>query len=137
MDRLTPAGRSANMAAIRGKNTRPELVVRKLLHKLGFRFRLHRKDLPGSPDIVLPKYNLVVFVHGCFWHRHEGCNRANIPKSRVEYWQAKFARNIERDYRQRMQLKELGWMVLTLWECEATNADRVETALRGAIRRNR
>ena len=89
--------RSRNMSAIKSKNTKPEIAVRKLLHSMGYRFRLHRKDLPGSPDIVLPKYKTVIFVHGCFWHRHENCKYASTPKTRQEFWEAKFRENINRD----------------------------------------
>lgn len=135
MDRVSPAARSANMAAIRGKNTRPEIAVRKLLHRMGLRFRLHRKDLPGHPDIVLPRHRLAIFVHGCFWHRHEGCSRANAPKSRSDYWQAKFARNAARDERQQNLLRQGGWKVLTVWECKAKDAEHVEAAVRSALAR--
>lgn len=118
MDRLTPEERSELMSKIRSKDTKPELIVRKHLHALGFRYRLHPKKLPGHPDICLPKYNTVVFVHGCFWHRHEGCKIATTPKSNVEFWETKFRRNVERDLRVREQLQQLGWRVLVVWECE-------------------
>ena len=110
--------RSRNMAAIRGKDTAPELAVRRILHAMGLRFRLHRKDLPGRPDIVLPKHRTVVFVHGCFWHRHEDCRYTTTPKTRQEFWQAKFAANVERDRRNRTDLQQLGWRVIVVWECE-------------------
>ena len=106
------------MSRIRGKNTTPERVVRSELHSRGFRFRIHRKDLPGSPDIVLPKYRTVIFVHGCYWHRHEGCKYATTPKSNVEFWLNKFNENTQRDSRNQKALKELGWKVLIVWECE-------------------
>ncbi|HCL4077782.1 TPA: DNA mismatch endonuclease Vsr, partial [Pseudomonas aeruginosa] len=96
-------------------------VVRKCMHVLGLRFRVNRRDLPGTPDIVLPKYRTIVFVHGCFWHRHEGCRYATTPKSRQEYWLPKFSVNIERDRRKENELKELGWRVIVLWECETRN----------------
>ena len=112
------AARSRNMAAIRGRNTSPELRVRSLLHGLGYRFRLHRRDLPGSPDIVLPRYRTVVFVHGCFWHRHPGCRYTTSPKTRADFWANKFEQNMERDERQQHQLREMGWSVMVIWECE-------------------
>ena len=110
--------RSRNMAAIRGKDTAPELAVRRILHAMGLRFRLHRKDLPGRPDIVLPKHRTVVFVNGCFWHRHEGCRYTTTPSTRQEFWQSKFAANVERDGRNRTDLQQLGWRVIVVWECE-------------------
>lgn len=106
------------MAAIRGKDTIPELKVRSLLHHLGYRFRLHRRDLPGTPDVVMPKHKTVIFVHGCFWHRHPGCRYATTPKNRPEFWALKFRVNSERDQRQQEQLKVLGWRVEIVWECE-------------------
>lgn len=112
------AARSRNMSAIRGRNTSPELKVRSLLHGLGYRFRLHRRDLPGSPDIVLPRHRTVVFVHGCFWHRHPGCRYTTTPKTRADFWARKFEQNMERDERQQRQLREMGWTVMVIWECE-------------------
>lgn len=106
------------MRAVRREDTKPELLVRKSLHALGLRFRLHRKDLPGSPDIVLPKHRTVIFVHGCFWHRHPGCRLASTPKTRQYYWLPKFDANVERDARKILQLEALGWHVLVVWECE-------------------
>lgn len=113
--------RSEIMQSVRQKNTKPEVKVRQALHALGFRFRLHRRDLPGSPDIVLPKFRTVIFVHGCFWHRHPGCKYASTPKSRQEYWLPKFESNVRRDAIKEAQLKELGWRVLVVWECETKN----------------
>ena len=113
--------RSRNMSAIKGKNTAPELSVRKMLHGMGLRFRLHRKDLPGRPDIVLPRHHTVVFVHGCFWHRHDGCQYTTTPKTRQEFWLSQFAANVERDSRNRTDLKQLGWRVIVVWECELRN----------------
>ena len=110
--------RSRNMSAIKSKNTKPEIEVRKLLHSLGYRFRLHRKDLPGTPDIVLPKYKTVIFVHGCFWHRHENCKYASIPKTRTEFWENKFKENIKRDQVNQKNLYKLGWNIVIVWECE-------------------
>ena len=125
MDRLTPEERSRNMAKIRGKNTKPELLVRSMLHRAGYRFSLHRKDLPGTPDIVLRKYRTVIFVHGCFWHRHKNCKIASMPKSNVEFWQAKFDRNVHNDKKHKRELKKLGWHVLTVWECQLKKPDKV------------
>ena len=135
MDRLDPARRSANMAKVRGKNTGPELLVRRIAHAMGLRFRLHRSDLPGSPDLVLPRHKLVVFVHGCFWHRHEGCRRASVPATRQEFWDGKFAATVERDRRNLTVLEQSGWKVLTLWECELKDASAVEEAFRAALKR--
>lgn len=122
-DRIDRVRRSWNMSRIRGKDTSPELVVRSLLHKLGFRFRLHVKDLPGKPDIVLPRYRTVIFVHGCFWHRHARCKLAYTPKSRVRFWKSKFAGNVARDKKACAQLRRQGWKVLTVWECSVNCTD--------------
>lgn len=124
VDILTPKQRSMLMSRIRGKDTQPELVVRRLAFSLGFRFRLHRRDLPGSPDLVFPRLKRAIFVHGCFWHRH-GCGRAYTPKTRTEFWAQKFSANVERDRRAKLQLREAGWDVLTIWECETSSAKRV------------
>lgn len=120
-DRITPENRSRNMAAIRGKNTVPEVTVRRFLHAQGFRFRLHRKDLPGKPDIVLPKYRTAIFVHGCFWHLH-GCKNTVIPKTRTEWWTAKLEGNRARDEKNNQRLEQLGWRVITIWECEISSS---------------
>lgn len=117
MDVVNRAVRSRMMAGIKGRDTKPEMVVRSWLHHAGFRFRLHRRDLPGSPDIVLPRWNAVIFVHGCFWHRHRGCAKAATPKSRTQFWNAKFEANIERDRRSILALRRLGWRVNVVWEC--------------------
>ena len=118
MDRLTKEHRSWNMSRIKGRNTKPEVRVRSLLHQMGYRFRLHRKDLPGKPDIALPKHQTVVFVHGCFWHRHPDCQYAYTPQSRVRFWKKKFKRNVERHTEVEEQLTQLGWRVVVVWECE-------------------
>lgn len=118
-DRLSRERRSWNMSRIRDRDTEPERLVRSALHRAGYRFRLHCRDLPGRPDIVLPRYRTVVFVHGCFWHRHCGCRLAYAPKSRTAFWQAKFRSNVERDRRNARELRLLGWKVVTVWECEA------------------
>ena len=115
--------RSRNMSAIKSKNTKPEIAVRKLLHSMGYRFRLHRKDLPGSPDIVLPKYKTVIFVHGCFWHRHKNCKYASNPKTRQEFWEAKFRENINRDKLNQENLSSKGWKIIIVWECEIKDKD--------------
>lgn len=117
-DGLSPEKRSWNMFRIKGKNTSIEVKVRKYLFSQGFRYRINVTKLPGKPDIVLPKYNAVVFVNGCFWHRHTGCKEAYMPKSRVEFWQKKFERNVQNDTVQREKLMEAGWRVFTVWECE-------------------
>ena len=122
-DVFTREKRSEVMSLIRSKNTKPEMIVRSLLHKLGYRFRLHRKDLPGKPDIVLPKHKTIIFVHGCYWHPHPGCKERKErkpPKQNAEYWQTKFARNLERDENARRDLMNAGWRVITLYECEMT-----------------
>lgn len=118
VDTLTKEKRSWNMSRIREKNTKPEILVRSFLHRAGFRFRLHDRSLPGKPDIVLKKYKSVIFVNGCFWHRHEGCPKATTPKTRLEFWEAKFRGTVERDREQKDALEELGWRVICIWECE-------------------
>lgn len=122
-DVLTREQRSLCMSRVRGGNTSPEMVVRSTLHKLGFRFRLHRRDLPGTPDVVLPRWNTIIFVHGCFWHGHGGCRRAERPESNAEFWRMKLDSNIQRDERNRRELNALGWKVLTVWECETRKAN--------------
>ncbi len=114
------------MAQVKSENTSPELAIRKLLHRLGFRFRLHRKDLPGKPDIVLPKHKTVIFVHGCFWHGHLGCKRASRPTSNTDFWNKKLDRNIERDRAAREELEKIGWRVMTIWECEIKDTEKME-----------
>jgi len=119
------------MSRIRSANTSPEVALRRALHALGLRFRLHRKDLPGKPDIVLPRYKAVVFVHGCFWHRHAGCKVASTPKSNVEFWVEKFDRNVARDERSKEALEGQGWRVIVVWECELGSGRKAtEAALR-------
>jgi len=118
MDFLDPAARSARMARIRSSDTKPELVLRHMLHALGFRYRLGGAGLPGRPDLVLPRHKAVVFVHGCFWHRHDGCKIATTPKSNTDFWITKFEGNMRRDRKVTAELQELGWKVFVVWECE-------------------
>jgi DNA mismatch endonuclease (patch repair protein) len=118
------------MSRISGKGTKPEMLVRKLAHRLGYRYRLHRKDLPGSPDLVFPSRRTAIFVHGCFWHRHEGCRLSYTPKSNVEFWQTKFRNNVARDTRAINELERLGWHVAIIWECESKDFDSLEEKLK-------
>jgi DNA mismatch endonuclease, patch repair protein len=122
--------RSMNMRAIKSKNTSPEIKVRKLLFKMGYRFVLYKKELPGTPDITLPKYKTVIFVNGCFWHRHEGCKRCTLPKTNTEYWNNKFRRTVERDNENYNRLKSLGWEVIIIWECELKDMPFLEKKIR-------
>jgi DNA mismatch endonuclease (patch repair protein) len=122
-DIFTPAKRSDVMRKIKNKNTKPELAVRSLSHRLGFRFRLHRNDLPGKPDMVFPKYQLCLFVHGCFWHQHPGCKYAYQPKSRPEFWSSKLRKNVLRDGKVQQELITRGWKIGVIWECETKNLD--------------
>lgn len=134
VDRLTKERRSWLMSRVGSSNTSPEMVVRRTAHALGFRFRLHRKDLPGTPDLVFPTRKAIVLVHGCFWHRHENCKKTTSPKTQIEFWQEKFARNVERDERIVHELEDRDWKVLVVWQCEtadrATLAKRLESFLR-------
>jgi DNA mismatch endonuclease (patch repair protein) len=135
-DTLSPQQRSERMARIRGRDTAPELVLRRALHRQGFRYRLYGAQLPGKPDIVLPRHRSVVFVNGCFWHRHEGCRVATTPKSNTEFWRAKFDRNVDRDARVAAANASLGWRVFVVWECELSprKAGPTVEALAKAIR---
>lgn len=133
MDTFSREKRSDIMRRVHAKDTTPEKRVRSLLHRLGFRFRLHRKDLPGKPDIVLPKHAAVIFVHGCFWHRHEGCPRASTPASRRDYWLPKFERTVKRDAENQARLRRLGWRVILVWECELRDMDRLAGRLTDAL----
>lgn len=121
---------SERMAAVRQKHTRPEIVVRKVAHGLGLRFRLHRRDLPGSPDIVFPIYKVAMFVHGCFWHRHDSCSRATTPKTNRQDWKKKFKDNVKRDRQNEILLRNLGWKVTTIWECETFDIPLLRKKLR-------
>ncbi|WP_218833847.1 very short patch repair endonuclease [Pseudomonas fragi] len=117
MDIVTKEVRSRIMAGIRVSNTSPEMKIRRMLHRQGFRYRLHQKNLPGKPDLVLPRYRVCIFVHGCFWHRHPGCSNATTPKTRTDFWQAKFQQNVVRDTRVKFELLAMDWRVIELWEC--------------------
>lgn len=128
-DKLTPAQRSRCMSRIRGKDTKPEILVRKGLHAHGFRFRLQDRKLPGRPDVVLPKYGVAIMVNGCFWHGHKGCRYATRPKSNTGYWESKIARNRHRDEVTSAHLEALGWHVITIWECELRTSDALQARL--------
>jgi DNA mismatch endonuclease, patch repair protein len=123
VDIVSKEKRASMMAAVRQKNTRPETALRRALHGMGLRFRLHRRDLPGTPDIVFPRSRVVIFVHGCFWHRHKGCGRATIPATKRRFWLEKFSGNVERDRRAQRALATLGWRVVVVWECQVLTTD--------------
>ena len=129
MDVFSREKRSQIMSCVSGKNTKPELIVRSLLHKAGYRFRLHRSDLPGKPDITLPKYKKVIFVHGCFWHGHKDCRRSKRPISNKKFWHEKLDKNIKRDIVNIRNLKELGWGVLIVWTCEVNELNQLKNKL--------
>lgn len=132
-----PLTRSENMARIRSRDTAPELKLRRALHAAGLRYRLHAHDLPGKPDVVFRPQKLAIFVHGCFWHRHEGCRRSNMPKSRQDYWRPKLERNVARDELARTALEASGWTVLILWECESLDVNAIEqivSRVKGVVR---
>ena len=126
MDNVDRKTRSRMMSGIRSRDTKPEVVLRSLLHRRGYRFRIHVRDLPGTPDIVMPKWNVVIQVHGCFWHRHQGCKKASTPSSNQEFWQAKFNRNIQRDKEVVACLHSLGWRTLVVWECSLDRSRQVD-----------
>ncbi|MBB3941355.1 DNA mismatch endonuclease (patch repair protein) [Novosphingobium fluoreni] len=131
MDTLTPVERAKRMALIRGRDTKPEIIVRRMLHAMGYRYRLHAKDLPGRPDIVFRSRRKAILVHGCFWHRHPdpACKLARMPKSRVQFWERKLEGNRERDAANEARLKEMGWKVLTVWECELRDLEQLGNKL--------
>ena len=133
MDSVSPEKRSWVMAQVKGRNTRPEKVVRSILYSMGYRFRLQRKDLPGKPDIVLPKYQAALFVHGCYWHRHDCPNGQRLPKSRLEFWLPKLEGNRERDIQKQALLREQGWNVLIIWECQLRGADTLRENIRAFL----
>jgi DNA mismatch endonuclease, patch repair protein len=128
VDTLTPSRRSWLMSQVRQKDTKPEMVVRRLIHSMGFRYRLHGKELPGRPDLVFSKSKRVIFVHGCYWHRHD-CKKASMPSSNVEYWKKKFAENVARDNKVLSELASLGWASMVVWECETRDADALALSL--------
>lgn len=128
-DRVSPAERSRIMSRIKSRDTKPEKVVRSLLHRLGYRFRLHRKDLPGNPDIVLPRHRVALFVHGCFWHGHPECRRATLPQSNAEFWASKISRNAERDAAAHQSLRALGWLPVVVWQCELRDLESLTVRL--------
>lgn len=130
MDTLTPAERSARMALVRAKDTKPELLARRLVHGMGYRYRLHRRDLPGTPDLVFPGRSKVICIHGCFWHRHADCALARLPKSRSDFWLPKLTANAERDARNVHALRRLGWSVLTIWECQLGDTAKLANRIR-------
>ena len=134
MDIVDSKRRSKMMSRIKGRDTVPEIAVRRIAHRLGFRFRLYRKDLPGCPDLVFPRFRAVVFVHGCFWHRHCGCRYAYLPKTRVRFWNDKFRGNVARDRRNEAALREIGWRVLVIWECETRDREHVKKQLLSYLR---
>lgn len=134
---MTPKQRSERMSRVRDKDTKPEKLVRSILHRLGCRFRLHVKNLPGKPDIVLPRYRKVIFVHGCFWHRHGVCRRLSIPENNPDFWRRKFRDNVRRDKKKLKSLDALGWDVLVIWECETKNHDRLRHALQAFMTKTR
>ena len=127
---MAPDVRSALMGRVRGRDTAPELAVRRVAFGIGLRFRLHRRDLPGTPDLVFPKHRVAMFVHGCFWHQHRGCNRAGIPKSRTAYWKNKLSGNVARDGVAAVKLRAAGWRVETIWECETKDRHSLEERIR-------
>lgn len=130
VDHVDCRKRSEMMRAVKSRNTSTEMIVRSAAHRLGLRFRLHRADLPGRPDLVFPKWKAVVFVNGCFWHRHKGCKKATLPKSNISFWTKKFAQNVERDRRNKRKLESLGWRVFVIWQCEAKNIEDTKILIR-------
>lgn len=130
------------MRAVRGRDTAPEIRVRQIAHRLGYRFRLHRADLPGKPDLVFPRLRRVVFVHGCFWHQHQGCRKGRVPKSNIDFWKSKLTRNVQRDSENMAALKKSGWKALVVWECETMNEEKLAMQLkrflchRGSVKGN-
>lgn len=134
VDIVSPADRSRMMAGIKGKNSQPEVMVRRLLFAAGYRFRLHRRELPGTPDIVMPGRKIAIFVHGCFWHLHQGCRYAKMPATRPDFWKAKLQANVDRDRRSVEKLNEMGWRVLCVWECAMHDAETA-ASLQDSLRR--
>lgn len=128
-DKISKEQRSANMRAVRGRNTEPEIRVRRIAYELGYRFRLHRRDLPGKPDLAFISRRKAIFVHGCFWHQHKGCKRGSVPQSNSEFWNRKLLGNTIRDKKQIAALEDNGWQVLVVWECETRNEEKVRKRL--------
>jgi DNA mismatch endonuclease (patch repair protein) len=137
MDTLTIKERSVRMRLVRSKDTMPELLVRRLVHSMGYRYRLHSNKLPGRPDLVFASQKRVIFVHGCFWHQHEGCRNSRIPKSRVTYWKPKFARNKQRDRDNKKLLESRGWRTLEVWECETRSNKELATRIKKFLQRKK
>lgn len=136
MDTFSKEKRSEIMSKIKGKDTKPEKIVRSLLHSMGYRFRIHRKDLPGNPDIVLPKYKTVIFIHGCFWHGHD-CKVSRVPKTRTHYWIDKFEKNRSRDRKNILDLKQTGWKVCVIWECQTQDFKKIENRIISLLKHDR
>ena len=136
MDTLTPQQRSERMSRVRGRDTKPELLVRRIAHALGYRFRLHRRDLPGAPDLVFPSRRKVIFVHGCFWHRHPdpACKLARMPKSRLDFWATKLENNKDRDEKSIVRLHDLGWETLIIWECQTGDREALRVRIREFVK---
>lgn len=137
MDSLSPEKRSWNMSRIKAKDTKPEIAVRQVLHALGYRFRLENTDIPGKPDIILPKYKIVIYVHGCFWHRHPGCKYAYTPKSKIDFWTKKFAANIKRDAVVSEKIKNSDWKQLIIWECQTRDREQLANILKDSFSETR
>ena len=133
MDHVTPAKRTEIMAAVRSKDTTPEIKVRRLVHSMGYRYKLYRPDLPGKPDLVFGSKKKVIFVHGCFWHGHTGCNKARLPKSRVDFWREKIENNTRRDRRVKRALNRKGWRYLTIWQCQLKDLEKTAELIRGFL----
>ena len=136
VDKFSRKKRSSIMSRVKGKDTQPEKAVRTILHRMGYRFRLYRSDLPGKPDIVLSKHKKIIFVHGCFWHGHKGCERAGRPSTNVEFWNQKLSANIKRDSQSVRDLRKQGWKVLIVWACQIRNADRLHRTLTSFLERS-
>lgn len=134
VDKVSPEKRSEIMRAVPSRHSRPERLVRSAAHRLGLRFRLHVRQLPGTPDIIFPRWHTVVFVNGCYWHQHTDCSKARLPKSNEEFWSAKFRKNVARDLKNYAQLRALGWRVVVIWQCEITTLDQTMRLLRGKFR---
>nr|WP_276325698.1 DNA mismatch endonuclease Vsr [Mesorhizobium ciceri] len=133
MSALSSSSRSLMMSKVRSRDTVPEIRVRKLAHELGFRFRVHRRDLPGTPDLVFPRYKIAIFVHGCFWHRHPGCDRTSTPSTNIDFWLAKFERNQLRDAQAITSLESMGWQVHVIWECDTRTESRLRDILSAVL----